>query len=184
VRLELVEPRLERQHRLPPQAEDAQPRVIRNALVGDKTGLEQDAEVPAHHWSGRPGSLSQFARAARPVAEQLDHPAPCRISERQKDILHVIRHLANYSIWIEQSSARRDLARTLRWPLVPDLVNREDVQRLVAEGAQLVEALPREAYDDLHLAGAVSIPLRELGERARRELDREKPVVVYCNDFL
>jgi rhodanese-related sulfurtransferase len=61
---------------------------------------------------------------------------------------------------------------------------REDVQRLVAEGGQLVDVLPREAYDDLHLAGAVSIPLRELGQRAPRELDAAKPVITYCNDFL
>jgi rhodanese-related sulfurtransferase len=67
---------------------------------------------------------------------------------------------------------------------MPENVTREDVQRLVAEGAQLVEVLPREEYDDLHLAGALSIPLTELGERAPRELDAAAPVIVYCNDFL
>ena len=67
---------------------------------------------------------------------------------------------------------------------MPSNVTREDVLRLVADGAQLVDVLPREAYDELHLAGAVSIPLRELGERAPDELDPEKPVVTYCNDFL
>jgi len=27
------------------------------------------------------------------------------------------------------------------------------------------------------------IPLKELDERAPRELDRERPVIVYCNDY-
>jgi rhodanese-related sulfurtransferase len=67
---------------------------------------------------------------------------------------------------------------------MPENVTREDVQRLVAEGAKLVEVLPREEYDDFHLAGAISIPLAELGARAPRELDATTPVIVYCNDFL
>ncbi len=67
---------------------------------------------------------------------------------------------------------------------MPENVTREHVQRLVAQGAQLVEVLPREEYDELHLAGAVSIPLNEIGERAPRELDRAAPVITYCHDFL
>ena len=67
---------------------------------------------------------------------------------------------------------------------MPRNVTRGDVQRLVAEGAQLVEVLPREEYEELHLAGAVSIPLRELGDRAGTDLDRRRPVITYCHDFL
>jgi rhodanese-related sulfurtransferase len=67
---------------------------------------------------------------------------------------------------------------------VPESVTRELVQRLAAAGAQLVETLPREEYDELHIAGAVNIPLREIGERARAELDPSRPVIVYCRDFL
>jgi rhodanese-related sulfurtransferase len=67
---------------------------------------------------------------------------------------------------------------------VPESVTREQVQRLAAAGAQVVETLPREEYDELHIAGAVSIPLREIGERARGELDPSRPVIVYCQDFL
>jgi rhodanese-related sulfurtransferase len=67
---------------------------------------------------------------------------------------------------------------------VPANVTREDVPRLVARGAQIVEVLPREEYDELHVAGAISIPLKELGERAPRELDRSAPVITYCHDFL
>jgi rhodanese-related sulfurtransferase len=67
---------------------------------------------------------------------------------------------------------------------MPENATREDVRRLVAEGAQLVDVLPRAEYDELHLAGAVSIPLAELGERAAAELDPARPVITYCHDFL
>lgn len=66
---------------------------------------------------------------------------------------------------------------------MPSNVFREDVQRLAADGAQIVEVLPHDEYDDLHIAGALSFPLKELGERAS-ELNRARPVVTYCNDFL
>jgi rhodanese-related sulfurtransferase len=66
---------------------------------------------------------------------------------------------------------------------MPENVTRQQVQRLVAEGAQLVEVLPREEYDELHIAGAVNIPLKELGQRGRVELDPARPVIAYCHDF-
>jgi rhodanese-related sulfurtransferase len=45
---------------------------------------------------------------------------------------------------------------------MPRSIGRQDVQRLVGEGAQLVEVLPPEEYEDEHLPGAVSIPLRRI----------------------
>jgi len=67
---------------------------------------------------------------------------------------------------------------------VPENVTRDDVQRLIEEGAQVVDVLPAQEYEERHIAGAVSVPLRELAERAPRELDPSRPVVTYCNDFL
>lgn len=64
---------------------------------------------------------------------------------------------------------------------MPEEIDRREVQRLVAEGAQLVEVLPPEEYAEEHLPGAINIPLRRLGERAG-ELDRDRPVIVYCHD--
>lgn len=63
-------------------------------------------------------------------------------------------------------------------------VFRDDVRRLQAEGAQVVEVLPRPEYEWKHITGAISLPLTELDERsAARLLDRGRPVVTYCNDF-
>lgn len=66
---------------------------------------------------------------------------------------------------------------------MPVEVNRTDVQRLLDEGAQLVEVLPKGEYDDEHLPGAVSIPLKELDDSGAGRLDRAAPVIVYCNDY-
>ncbi|HDH28651.1 MAG TPA: rhodanese-like domain-containing protein [Euryarchaeota archaeon] len=49
------------------------------------------------------------------------------------------------------------------------------------EDIQIVDVRGRECCYDLgHIPGAVSIPLNEFEERAPRELDRERPVIVYC----
>ena len=62
-------------------------------------------------------------------------------------------------------------------------IGREEVLRLVAAGAQVVDVLPDEEYAEEHLRGALHIPLGELGRRARHELRRDRPVVVYCFDL-
>jgi len=62
--------------------------------------------------------------------------------------------------------------------------SRDDVRRLAAEGAQLVEVLERRQYDLAHLPGAVHIPAWELTRDRAGELDRNRPVVVYCFDTL
>ncbi|HXF36529.1 MAG TPA: rhodanese-like domain-containing protein [Actinomycetota bacterium] len=65
---------------------------------------------------------------------------------------------------------------------MPREVHRDEVQRLMAEGAQIVEVLPREEYEEDHLPGAVHLPLRRLEAEARSALDPSRPVVVYCWD--
>jgi rhodanese-related sulfurtransferase len=62
-------------------------------------------------------------------------------------------------------------------------IDRNQVERLLAKSAQLVEVLPAEEYADEHLPGAISIPLKELGEETTRRLDAKRPVIVYCYDY-
>ena len=61
-------------------------------------------------------------------------------------------------------------------------VDRPRLQQLINKGAQLVEVLPAAEYEDEHLPGAISIPLKELNRDRVRELDPDRPVVVYCYD--
>jgi hypothetical protein len=58
------------------------------------------------------------------------------------------------------------------------------LKELIAEGAQLVEVLPPEEYAELHLPGAVSIPLKTLDAETTAQLDRRRAVIVYCWDGL
>jgi rhodanese-related sulfurtransferase len=63
-------------------------------------------------------------------------------------------------------------------------VDREGVQRLVANGADLIEVLPDREYEEEHLPGAIHIPLKDLTETRVADLDRTRPVIVYCWDSL
>ena len=66
---------------------------------------------------------------------------------------------------------------------MPTTVDREHVQRLISEGAQVVEVLPAGEYEDEHLPGAINIPLKELDRERVQHLERSRPVVVYCYDY-
>jgi rhodanese-related sulfurtransferase len=63
------------------------------------------------------------------------------------------------------------------------IVGREEVQRLMREGAQIVDVLPHEEYEEEHLPGAINIPLKELNAKSAMRLRKDRPVVVYCHDF-
>src|SRR5229473_6606199 len=63
-------------------------------------------------------------------------------------------------------------------------VDLQGVQELLGRGAQLVEVLPEDEYQELHLPDAINIPLKELDARHAERLDRERPVIVYCWDAL
>jgi rhodanese-related sulfurtransferase len=61
-------------------------------------------------------------------------------------------------------------------------IRRHEVQQLVEKGAQVVDVLPAEEYQEDHLPGAISLPLRRIETEARTALDPSRPVVVYCWD--
>ena len=67
---------------------------------------------------------------------------------------------------------------------VPASVTRDEVRRLLDAGAQLVEVLPRDEFDDEHLPGSISLPLKSLTAQASAGLDPSRPVIVYCWDGL
>ena len=66
---------------------------------------------------------------------------------------------------------------------MPKDINRDDVQRLVAQGAQLVEVLPADEYEEAHLPRAINIPLKKLDAQSVKSLDPSRPVITYCHDF-
>ena len=66
---------------------------------------------------------------------------------------------------------------------MPIPIDRDELQRLVRdEQAQLLEVLAPDEYEDEHLPGTINIPLKTLDRETTRQLDRERPVIVYCYD--
>ena len=61
-------------------------------------------------------------------------------------------------------------------------VSRQEVQDLMAKGAQVVDVLPTEEFLEEHLPGAINLTLRKIETEARRALDPSRPVLVYCWD--
>ena len=62
---------------------------------------------------------------------------------------------------------------------MPTSINRDEVQRLIGEGAHLVEVLPPTEYEEMHLPGAINIPLKSLNRETTAKLERDRPVIVY-----
>jgi rhodanese-related sulfurtransferase len=65
---------------------------------------------------------------------------------------------------------------------MPNVVDRWQVQALVRDGAQLVEVLPHQEFEEEHLPEAINLPLRRIEKQALGVLDPTRPVVVYCFD--
>ena len=63
------------------------------------------------------------------------------------------------------------------------LIDRDQLQELVARGAQLVEVLPADEYKEDHLPGAISIPLRQVNRESAKLLDPTRDLIVYCWDM-
>jgi rhodanese-related sulfurtransferase len=63
-------------------------------------------------------------------------------------------------------------------------IDLDELDRLVAYGATLVEVLPHEEYRREHLPGAISVPLTTLDAETSGAIPRERPVIVYCWDSL
>jgi Rhodanese-like domain len=65
---------------------------------------------------------------------------------------------------------------------MPTEIRREEVCRMVEDGAQLVEVLPTEEYEAEHLPGAINLPLQQLDRQSAVVLQQDRPVIVYCYD--
>jgi rhodanese-related sulfurtransferase len=58
-------------------------------------------------------------------------------------------------------------------------VSREQAQKLIDEGAQVVDVRAEHEWEAGRIPGATHLPLAELAQRAG-EIDKERPVLLYC----
>jgi rhodanese-related sulfurtransferase len=61
-------------------------------------------------------------------------------------------------------------------------IDREQVRRLMGQGAQIIDVLPAREYGEEHLPGAINLPLRRIETEAASVLDSRRSMVVYCAD--
>jgi rhodanese-related sulfurtransferase len=62
-------------------------------------------------------------------------------------------------------------------------IGHQQVADLRERGVSLVDVLPHAEYEEFHIQGAQSLPLKELAKRSS-SLDKSAPVIVYCADAL
>jgi rhodanese-related sulfurtransferase len=62
-------------------------------------------------------------------------------------------------------------------------IDRNDVQKMLGDGARLVDVLSANEYEAEHIPGAINIPLKTLGRETARQLDADQTVIVYCHDY-
>jgi rhodanese-related sulfurtransferase len=61
----------------------------------------------------------------------------------------------------------------------PREVSREEAQKLIEDGAQLIDVRADHEWEMGRIEGATHLPLAELAERVG-EIDKDRPVVLYC----
>jgi rhodanese-related sulfurtransferase len=67
---------------------------------------------------------------------------------------------------------------------MPKEVDRHEVQRLLQQGAQLVDVMGKKEFEGSHIVGAIRIPLRKLANEAPNRLDPNRGIITYCYDSL
>jgi rhodanese-related sulfurtransferase len=68
---------------------------------------------------------------------------------------------------------------------MPTRIDNERLRSLLDDGnVQLVEVLPPDEYEEEHLPGAISLPLKQLDASTVEVLERSRPVIVYCWDYI
>jgi rhodanese-related sulfurtransferase len=64
-----------------------------------------------------------------------------------------------------------------------EAVNRNEVQTLTRNGAQVVEVLGTKEYKYAHISGAMNLPLARLNQESASGLIRDRLVILYCYDY-
>ncbi len=58
-------------------------------------------------------------------------------------------------------------------------ISRDEAQKLIDDGAQLIDVRADHEWEVGRIAGARHLPLQELATRAE-EIDKDRPVILYC----
>jgi hypothetical protein len=62
-------------------------------------------------------------------------------------------------------------------------ISRDELLAAMQQGAAIVDARKAEHFEEGHIPGAINIPLKSLGRETARQLESDRPVIVYCHDY-
>lgn len=64
-------------------------------------------------------------------------------------------------------------------------ITRDELMGMIngKESFKLVDVLSAESFQNEHIKGAISMPLEEMGKKARNLLHKKDKIVVYCASF-
>ena len=65
---------------------------------------------------------------------------------------------------------------------MPTVIDRSEVQRMLAAGAQLLDVLAADEHAEERIPQALNVPLAELRADTTAHLHRAEPIIVYCHD--
>lgn len=66
---------------------------------------------------------------------------------------------------------------------MPTIIDKNEVRKLMLEGAQLIEVLSAQEYNREHLPEAIHLPLHEITQQTTASLRSDYPLIVYCYDL-
>jgi len=65
-------------------------------------------------------------------------------------------------------------------------ITKEELREMMLAGKDfiLIDTLSRESFEEIHISGAINVPVEEMDQWARANLDkRDKDIVVYCGSY-
>ena len=65
---------------------------------------------------------------------------------------------------------------------MPRRIDVDEMIRLAASGALVIDVLPADVFADVHIPDSTSLPLATMTSADLDEFDRSRTVVVYCHD--
>lgn len=65
---------------------------------------------------------------------------------------------------------------------MPTVIDRPEVERMLAAGAQLLDVLATDEHEEERIPGALNVPLAQLRADTTAHLSSSDPIIVYCHD--
>jgi len=64
-------------------------------------------------------------------------------------------------------------------------ITRDELMRIFSSGEKfkLVDALSKESFAQEHIKGAISLPLEDIEKKAKKILNKNDKIIVYCASF-